>query len=191
MEKNDTTGIAPLSKLYRRLRSFKVLLLFFSLFILFNLAFYLIAQSANIDNLDIIRLQLAFTKENVINLVNRWGSIGRNAVLHALYLDFIYPLIYVGLLCSSLAFFGPTWEKLDRVARIIFSLPVIAAGLDYIENLIQLIILHDPYKVPSMFILIMSTVASMKWLLIAISLSQLIYFVATYIKVNKAPKVTY
>lgn len=120
--------------------------------------------------MSVIGLQLAFTPENFLAVVEGWGAAGVAQFQQTIWLDYLFPVAYAVLLASLLArlTFRPDRPP-DRVRLALFTLPFVAALCDYLENALHLILLADPPVFPAGTVLLASVVAAIKWVLIGLS----------------------
>jgi hypothetical protein len=103
------------------------------------------AQSGSPDN-NVIDLQLASSSDQFVGVLRQWSAANPHAVgiikeKSIVQLDFLFPLIY-GLTFA----FGYAWltgrRKPTRLDRVLFALPIVAAGFDYVENVLHLYLLR-------------------------------------------------
>lgn len=120
--------------------------------------------------MSVIGLQLAFTPENFLAVVEGWGAAGVAQFQQTIWLDYLFPVAYAVLLASLLARLTAWPDRPpDRARLILFALPFVAALCDYLENALHLILLSDPPVFPAGTVLLASVVAAIKWVLIGLS----------------------
>ena len=120
----------------------------------------------------IIALQLAFTPEKFTLVLNSWGEQGVQTLVNTMWLDFIFPLAYAVFFSGSLACF--LREKTAGKTNLIIFLPFAAALLDYLENILHLVIVgSQPYKL--VLVLPASLAALIKWVLLLLVILILIW----------------
>lgn len=131
-------------------------------------------------------LQLSFTKENFISVLNNWGPEGIAYFLDTIWLDFLYPPMYALLLSSGAA---NTVKKLNELSKtdeeisgLKLSIPFIAAGFDYTENLAEIYILKNNLFT-DFNIAAASSISAIKWTLILVSVFNV---VKEYLKLRRA-----
>ncbi len=135
-----------------------------------------------------MKMQLAFTKENFLQVVGNLSADERTFARNTLLLDFIYPLVYSTTLSSIIAILTIKTEEYPWKRHLIFFvLPYIAAIFDYIENIFQFVMLGDLNNITDSNVFLMSLAASIKWSLVAISFVIIIFYLLTKIK-NRVTK---
>ncbi len=166
------------------LKNNKVILIFVILFLLFiglimpTFKAYLSQVSkTNFQSLD---MRFSYDSATVEELFVSLGQNGRAKLsLAYLTLDLVYPLIYSSLLFLMLS------KLLSENNQKLKYLPIIALGLDYVENLIILIMLNLFPAINSTLVVAASTATSLKWLFLGLSL---IAFLMLIIKKVISPK---
>ena len=114
-----------------------------------------------------MKMQLAFTKENFLQVVGNLSADERTFARNTLLLDFIYPLVYSTTLSSIIAILTIKTEEYPWKRHLIFFvLPYIAAIFDYIENIFQFVMLGDLNNITDSNVFLMSLAASIKWSLV-------------------------
>ena len=117
----------------------------------------------------VFSLQTAFSKARLVSILSAWGpALGTYLALMAV--DFFYALSY-GLFLSGLI------EILTRKSRklsFLFYLPLGAATLDWVENVLHLIFLPDYETISSSMVFFVSLLSSIKWGLAIISILAII-----------------
>lgn len=127
----------------------------------------------------IVALQLAFSKEAFQRVITQWGPVGvRLYQQSTLGLDFFFPIAYALCLSSWIAWLSLTpGREPGRGLVTLFTLPWLAAVLDWIENISHLVLLRDVQHLSAPLVLIASTAAAIKWGLIAFSAGAIAYFI--------------
>ena len=140
-----------------------------TIFILLNicgLIFFLLPHNIFSNMLD---LELFYSKENVIENFSTMGPDGRSIyVLSSLLLDTMYPILYLSLFLGA-------YFKLFRSSKAILLVPIIAFSFDILENLqITRLNLNFP-NITETHVYLSSMTTSLKWIVIAITVSVLMY----------------
>ena len=140
-----------------------------TIFILLNicgLIFFLLPHNIFLNMLD---LELFYSKENVVENFSSLGSDGRSIyVLSSLLLDTVYPILYLSLFLGA-------YFKLFRDSKAILLVPIIAFSFDILENLqITRLNLNFP-NISETHVYLSSMTTSLKWIAILITVSILIY----------------
>tara|TARA_B100000401_G_C52353130_1_gene506699 strand:+ start:205 stop:585 length:381 start_codon:yes stop_codon:yes gene_type:complete len=114
-------------------------------------------------------LRFSYTGEIVNQSFISIGEEGRQLYFFsALIIDTIYPLLYVSLFLGA-------YYKLFKVKTFLLILPLSAGFFDILENIqVSLLILNYP-TLSSQNIFYSSTSTSIKWIMIGLSISILIY----------------
>ncbi len=106
----------------------------------------------------VLSLQLAFSKEYGINIVNSWGKGGVERFTHYIISDYIYALSYSFFLALLL---------FQLKSRIYF-LPLVAGLFDWVENSMEILFTHDMIHFSTYVFFLHSLIASLKWLIVPI-----------------------
>ncbi len=119
----------------------------------------------------IFDLQLAFTVARFQSVMGQWGETAMQAYVHSMWLDYLYPIAYALALSAWIAVLTrrpsqppPRWQL------TLFSLPFLAAALDYVENTVHLLMLAVLHATPAALVLLASLAAAVKWTLAAVSI---------------------
>ena len=114
------------------------------------------------NGLDVIALQLAFSKEVGIGIVSSWNT---EAFQTWIGLDYLYALSYMVFFSSMIS-----WLEKDKgVSYSIYPYIAIFSGLfDWIENSLELWFLSDMEGFSSTLFFIHSIIATLKWLALPI-----------------------
>jgi hypothetical protein len=148
---------------------------------LFNILFFQLEQKVHGGTgISSIMLQFAFSSARFFEIVMSWLPEGALYWQQLLWLDMLYPIVYVTFLIALL--------RQAKVNVIIFYPLTIAAGFfDILENSLHLIILSGN-KIA--LIPFAAAFAGIKWLFIAIILAAAL-FTPLYRYFNKARPVSY
>lgn len=130
-----------------------------------------------LGTLGIIEFQLSFTEEKFSNIINQWGIDTVNYYVKNLWIDYIYPIMYAVFLSSSIALLTKK-KHVDpsKFYIILFTLPILAGVLDWIENTLHLILLHDINNLSKLLIFLAAITASIKWSFALFSFIIIIYY---------------
>lgn len=127
----------------------------------------------------IVDLELAFSEERFSAIVHQWAVAGTLPLQERnLWIDFLFPCAYAVLLSSLLAWVANgLYEHWPRGFVILLALPLVAGLLDWVENVLLLILLRDTSSFSAPMILAASTVSLVKWLLLVVSALVTVYYV--------------
>lgn len=138
-------------------------------------------QVAGSGGLGVVYLQLSFSKKIFESILASWGSEGIKLFISTLWLDFLYPLSYSFMISSALAHVFTRnlgQEQSFSTQQVLFiAAPFAAALFDYLENILHYIIITQRLFTETL-ILGASISATVKWVLIGISLLTLVGQVA-------------
>jgi len=100
------------------------------------------------DGMGVVYLELSFTSVNFRGVLLSWGPDGIELFLSTIWLDFIFPVAYSLLLSStaSLLLRQRTISETPSLAGFMYAacfVPLVAAALDYIENMLHIIIISN------------------------------------------------
>ena len=116
------------------------------------------------NGLDVIALQLAFSKEIGASIVSSWNV---EAFKNGIVLDYIYALSYMLFFASLMLWLA----KEKGVPSGIYAFIAIFAGVcDWIENSLELWFLSDIEGFSSALFFVHSIVATLKWMALPIIL---------------------
>ena len=123
---------------------------------------------------DLISLELVFTKSGLDQIINACGEDGVRAHLIMIWVDYIFIVSYIWFLANLL---GSLLRSIDyERALTLFSIPIIAGVLDIIENTVFLHQLQNIDSLSGVLIFIASTAALIKFILIAITIILILYY---------------
>lgn len=127
----------------------------------------------------VIELELAFSEERFSDIVHQWAVAGTLPLQERnLWIDFLFPCAYAVLLSSLLAWVAKgLYEEWPRGFVILLALPLVAGLLDWVENVLLLILLRDTSSFSAPMILVASAVSLVKWVLLLVSVLATVYHV--------------
>ena len=129
----------------------------------------------------VIQLELAFTKQTFGDFLTLCGPKGIRAHLILIWIDYLFIIAYTGFLGNLMGSLVRGLERGRAVAY--FSLPIYAGALDVIENLLIQSQLSHPDNLSGLIILAASVAASIKFLLLAVTVLLIIYYL--FAAINK------
>jgi hypothetical protein len=119
----------------------------------------------------VVELQLAFSEARFDDIAERWAEAGTLEVQRRnLWIDLLFPFAYSFLLFGLLG--AATTHAETRPGRgliLLLSLPFVAGLLDWLENGLLLFVLGPGGDRAHGLIVLSSTVASVKWILLVTS----------------------
>ena len=116
------------------------------------------------NGLDVIALQLAFSKERALEIIASWDI---NNFKRFIIFDYIYALCYMLFFASLILWLG----KKRGINTTKFAYIAILAGVfDWIENSLELWFLNNQDSFSSTLFFIHSILATLKWLALPIVL---------------------
>jgi len=128
---------------------------------------------------DMISLELAFTKSAFNQILDKCGADGVRSHLIMIWVDYLFIIAYVGFLANLLGSLlkgrGIDYER----ALTFFSFIIIAGVLDLIENTLLLIQLPNTENLNGVLIFLVSSAASIKFILIGITIILILYYLVT------------
>ena len=144
---------------------------------LFLLYFGATERAAPVGTPGVLELELAFTAQRFDSIVGQWAEDGTLAVQQRnLWLDLFFPFAYGGLLTGLLGLLAlPRSGEPKLRHAILLPLPLVAGFLDWIENGLLIWLLGQSSNHSPTLVLLMSTISSIKWLLLLISGVVVIY----------------
>lgn len=143
----------------------KILFLSILLMIFILIVFNLLEDNNSKKSLDIIRLELTFSRNNFLNVLN---ELGINLYKKVLIADTFFPAIY-SLFISSLIGFLNKENKINFIGLIFFYFPFIAAFFDYIENYFHFKFLNNLNDISDFNVLLSGICSSIKFFLLFLS----------------------
>jgi hypothetical protein len=118
-----------------------------------------------------IDLQFAFSRARFDQIVLRWDEAGVLEMQRRnLWIDLLFPLAYSFLFSGLLwALALPSDARPGRGLALLLTLPFIAGMLDWLENGLQILVLGQGSAHLACLVLLSSTAAAVKWVLLAVS----------------------
>jgi hypothetical protein len=132
----------------------------------------------------VIALELAFSAETFSDIITQWGAEGVRAYqVSTLYIDYWFPVAYAVFLAGLIEVLTikPRGTP-SRLQLTCFALPFIAWLLDWAENTLHLILLHDPSHISAPLVLFASIAAALKWGLVVFSIVAILYITLNNIR---------
>lgn len=144
---------------------------------LFLLHFSATERAAPESTPEVLELELAFTADRFNGIVDQWAESGTLGIQERnLWLDLFFPFAYGGLLIGLLGLLAlPSSGEPKLGLSILLPLPLVAGGLDWLENGLLIWLLGEGHNHWPSLVLLMSTVSSIKWLLLLVSGVAVIY----------------
>jgi tetrahydromethanopterin S-methyltransferase subunit B len=168
--------------------SWKVILIFVILFILFNvLIFPYVINRFGLQGQPMLDFLFGFTPDQAFSVIGGYGEEGRAGVLWISGLvDMIYPFVFGGLLVFLISIqlkkqFNTTspWLKLNL-------LPLIAVGTDFIENTGIIVMLNAFPNRADGFAVMSACSGMVKWVFVGLSIGvSLLLFIRILITKKK------
>jgi hypothetical protein len=137
----------------------------------FLLFFWATEAQAPAGTPSMIDLQLAFSEAKLDDIMESWAKSGMLEVQRrSLWIDLLFPFVYSFLLSGLLAALAvPSDARPGTYLAILLTLPFVAGLLDWLENGLLLFILGQGSARSPFLILVSSTVAAAKWVLLAVT----------------------
>jgi hypothetical protein len=144
---------------------------------LFLLYFSATERAAPEGTPEVLELELAFTADRFDSIVDQWDESGTLAVQQRnLWLDLFFPFAYGGLLTGLLGLLALPFSGEPKLRySILLPLPLVAGVLDWLENGLLIWLLGQGHNHWPTLVLSMSTISSIKWLLLLVSGVAVIY----------------
>jgi hypothetical protein len=121
-----------------------------------------------------------YTSDELYDIANQYGEAGRRFYIEQRFtFDLIWPLVYGLFLTLSVAFFGQSSTK--AWIKKLYLLPLIAVGLDYIENIFTATVMYRYPKETFLMADIAGYITSLKWITLMISFMLLMWIVTIYV----------
>ena len=124
-----------------------------------------------------LALQLTFSKDAFLYILEGWGELGIKTYKKILLIDYLFPITYSLFLASSLSYLtikrDQKWKKLYL---FFFTLPFASTLLDWCENTFHCIFLRAPTDASEQLIKISALCAHTKWILGIFSFLLVYYF---------------
>jgi hypothetical protein len=145
------------------------------------LVFFTVAERAAPEGAPgVVELELAFSEARFDDIVERWAEAGTLEVQRRnLRIDLLFPFAYSFLLFGLLgAVIAPSETRPGRGLSLLLWLPFIAGLLDWLENGLLLFLLGPGGDRAHGLIVLSSTIAAVKWILLAVSAAAIILALA-------------
>ena len=159
-----------MSQLFSFVQRKSTLMLSLLIVILCLIVFAVIQGDALRGKTGLFTMQTAHTVEELQTILAEWGERGVRVYLQLMYADFIFPLAY-GLLLSSAIARLTVHDVDENGGNSLFLLPLVAGGMDWIENIFHIFMLQNPDHLEPLPTLLAAVAASAKWALLGISLA--------------------
>jgi hypothetical protein len=128
----------------------------------------------------VVELELAFSEARFDHIVESWVEAGMlEAQRRNLWIDLLFPFAYSFLLFGLLGAVTTHAEtQPGRGVTLLLSLPFVAGLLDWLENGLLLFLLGSGDDRSQVLIVLSSTVASVKWMLLLVSAAAIVLALA-------------
>lgn len=125
----------------------------------------------------VVEFQLTFSRSGIEGILRSWGPEGLKIFKSHFYLDFAHPVIYAVFLFSLLRLFQMKLSGSDEgpVPKYLY-LPFAAMAMDFIENVLELLVINSPATVPEAVIFTAGIVSSLKWALGVLNIMMVVLF---------------
>ena len=111
-------------------------------------------------------LQLSFSVEQFSEVLNIWGPENTLRYQHSMWADFFFPISYAILFTGLLVWIGRSREQTQFEQAVWFA-PTLAALLDYIENILHLVLLTIGAPYSPQLVQYAANASMMKWVLLS------------------------
>jgi len=149
-----------LSKKYIIWISFLASLLIIAVFILLD------RQGRPQSSQNALALQLNFSKDAFLYILEGWGELGIKTYKKILLIDYLFSITYSLFLASSLSYLTIKRDlKWKKLYLFFFALPFVSAILDWCENTFHFVFLRAPTAASEQLIKISALCAHTKWIL--------------------------
>ena len=192
-------------KVYRGLARMTIAVVFLLLILLFGYLFSTSADSFRARGGPAhLQMELAYRKDAWVGYVEEWGehtgsieSAVQNYRTHLLKLHIVFPLLYVTLFVSAIAFLTNEPDKRPaKWALLLFLLPVVGGIFDLAESYIHFSTLQgvksveDLNSIPDLLVSLSFLFTALKWSLIAVPLGLAIpvYLNREFFRMDKQTK---
>ncbi len=125
----------------------------------------------------VVAFQLTFSRSGIEEILRSWGPEGLEIFKRHFYLDFFHPVIYAVFLFSLLRLLQTRLSGREEgpVPNYLY-LPFAAMAMDFIENILELLVINSPATVPEALIFITGVVSSLKWALGVLNIMMVVLF---------------
>jgi hypothetical protein len=121
------------------------------------------------DGSGVLKLQLAFHKEEGVEIINLWGKTGRDNFRTLIFTDSIYAFAYSLFLGSLISFLSQNVNKRYSLRSFLFVLIAFSSGgLDILENTMELSFINNPSAFADNWFFLHSVAALLKWLAVIV-----------------------
>jgi hypothetical protein len=111
-------------------------------------------------------LQLSFSPARFAEILTIWGPENALRYQSSMWADFIFPASYAVFLSSMLVWLSRTRAKHTWLEKLLWFAPFVAGLMDYVENVLHLILLSNGAPYGAGLVLLSSGAALVKWLLL-------------------------
>ncbi len=111
-----------------------------------------------------MHFEFTFTKASALELLAQWGESGKMSFNQLIYLDFIYPISYSILLSSLIVRTYSIKKTYSQLQNTLVYLPFLICLFDWIENIMEVLIINNPHAYTNLFYFTHSSFATTKWL---------------------------
>jgi len=159
-----------MKKLHELSSKIKIIWFFTGLvgFIIINIIFADFNETLNATGYTIIDFEFTWNTESMDVLLVAWNPHLDTAITF-LWIDMIYPIFYVMLISGWTVAINPVTDKGKSIFNTSFISITVAGICDYIENIASLMVLNYPNNYASFLVPIISIFASIKFLLLLLS----------------------
>ena len=110
-------------------------------------------------------LQLSISVERFSEVLDIWGPENVLRYQYSMWADFLFPLSYAVLFTSLLVWIGRHRER-SQFEQTVWFAPSLAALMDYVENILHMILLTKGAPYSPQLVLFSSNAAMVKWVLL-------------------------
>ena len=110
-------------------------------------------------------LQLSLSVERFSEVLNIWGPENVLRYQYSMWADFLFPLSYAVLFTGLLVWIGRHREHTQFEQTVWFA-PSLAALMDYVENILHLLLLTKGSPYSPQLVMFSSNAAMIKWVLL-------------------------
>ncbi len=125
----------------------------------------------------VVAFQLTFSRSGIEEILRSWGPEGLEIFRTHFFLDFSHPAIYALFLFSLLRLFQMKLSGSDEgpLPNHLY-IPFAAMAMDFIENVLELLVINSPATVPEAVIFTAGIVSSLKWALGVLNIMMVVLF---------------
>lgn len=164
--------ITRLSDFFYAISSWKVLLGFVFVFILFNVVvFPYVVNRFGLMNQPILDFMFGFTPDQAYSVIGGYGELGREGILWISGLvDMLYPFVFGGALVMFISVLMKKNEKFPSKFRSSNLLPCLAMCSDFIENSAIIVMVNAFPARTDGFAILAATAGIVKWVFVVVSI---------------------